>query len=200
VPIPNKESSKESFSTVGGDSSLPSIADLFPPDFSTGIGRNQDISIDDDDETISDEPASPALDGVLPVSDLFYRSSQALSETDEASRDDEELPFSAEQTDRLATGNRIRVRRNQAKPTPSLTSKPVKRSRRSLSPRKMVRRGMEMLVGGVPINADLPQRYVDLMYCHKEAQKVNWYEVITMNTRDFGPLLHGSSVGLVSKM
>ena len=197
---PTNDSSKEPFTSVGGDSSLPSIADLFPPDFSTGIGRDQDISIDDDDDTISDEPTSPAVDGVLPVSDLFYRSSQALSETEEASRDDEELPFSAEQTDRLATGNRIRVRRNQAKPSTPLTNKPIKRSRRSSSPRKMVRRGMEMLVGGVPINADPPQRYVDLMYCHKEAQKVNWYEVITMNTRDFGPLLHGSSVGLVSKM
>lgn len=194
------DASQESSTTVGGDSSLPSIADLFPPDFSTGIGRNQDISIDDDDDTMSDETSSPTLDGVLPVSDLFYRSSQALSETEEASRDDEELPFSAEQSDKLATGNRIRVRRNQAKTAATFPTKPIKRGRRSSSPRKMVRRGMEMLVGGVPINADPPQRYVDLMYCHKEAQKVNWYEVITMNTRDFGPLLHGSSAGLVSKV
>ncbi len=181
---------------------LPSIADLFPPDFSIGAGSVKQMSLDDDEDITSDDDPSPppVLDGVLPVSDLFYRSSQALSEAGDASRDDEELPFSAEQTDRLATGNRIRVRRNQAKTSPPFATKPMNRNRKSSSPRKMIRRGMEMLVGGVPINADPPQRYVDLMYMHKEAQKVNWYEVITMNTRDFGPLLHGSSVGLVSKM
>lgn len=187
-----------------GDDRLPSIADLFPPDFST-VGRNRDQSIDDEDDMTGDElsaPLTPGLDGVLPVSDLFYRSSQSMNEDEDPSRDDEELPFSAEQTDSLATGNRIRVRRNQAKSGDSATTtKPLKRTRKSSStPRKMIRRGMEMLVGGVPINADPPQRYVDLMYVHKEAQNVNWHEVISMNTRDFGPMLHGPSVGLISKV
>lgn len=196
-----RDESRNTAKPKNENDSLPSIADLFPPDFSIGARENHRISMDDDDDMTSDDNLSPpALDGVLPVSDLFYRSSQALNEDNDASRDDEELPFSAEQSDRLATGNRIRVRRNQAKANVPFVAKPIKRNRKSSSPRKMIRRGMEMLVGGVPINADPPQRYVDLMYIHKEAQKVNWYEVVTMNTRDFGPLLHGSSVGSVSKM
>jgi hypothetical protein len=123
-----------------------------------------------------------------------------MSEDEDLTRDDEELPFSAEQSDRLTTGNRILVRRNQANSASVRSSKSEQRKKKSSGNLKMVRRGMEMLVGGVPINADPPQRYVDLVYAHKEAECVNWHEVITMNTRDFGPLLHSSSAGNVSKV
>ena len=59
-------------------------------------------------------------------------------------------------------GNRIQVRRNQAdllddeEDFAVAPDKKEKRAgrRRLLSGRKMIRRGMEMLVGGVPINAD----------------------------------------------
>ena len=45
------------------------------------------------------------------------------------------------------------------------------RSSSSNSSRKMVRRGMEMLVGGDPINADPPLRFVELTY---NSQTENW--------------------------
>ncbi len=218
-----------------------------------------------------------ALDGVLPVSELFYRSTQSISSestnTESTKRskrgssggDDEELPFSAEQSDCLTTdNNQIRVRRNTAststknnnddddnnvaqyksliaqqqqqkklqqqqqqqqqatgsnnnknsikkkkkKKTPNVSTssntakktdlqKP-KSKRYSSSEkrgRKMVRRGMEMLVGGEPINADPPLRNVDLQYHRKEK---DWAKVISINTRDFGPLLHVSSISKVS--
>lgn len=51
----------------------------------------------------------------------------------------------------------------------------------------MVRRGMEMLVGGVPINVDPPQRSVEL---HYQLDVDDWAQAISLNSRDFGPLLH----------
>jgi len=56
----------------------------------------------------------------------------------------------------------------------------------------MSRRGMDMLVGGVPINADPPQRSVELFY---DGKTDDWAATITLSTRDFGPLLHSGSVG-----
>lgn len=226
----------------------------------------------------------PSLDGVLPVSELFYRSTQAISIDDakemgdynveeNSSRveetDDEELPFSAEQSDRILTNNnKILMRRNTAIQS-SLTeeddasseynkaqyktdfaklkssSMPLKVSNQSASKRnrrkrggrgkierkateegkgrKMVRRGMEMLVGGEPINADPPLRCVELSYCFKTAEELlkvglqlkregktqqkvpldiekDWASVITTNSRDFGPLLHKPSVVKVSEL
>jgi hypothetical protein len=181
---------------------LPSIADLFPPDLSQVLRKDDTAKSTQSkaqrSSTVS--PPPPSLDGVLPVSDLFYRSAQSMSDEDESLRDDEELPFSAEQSDRLTTEhNKIKIRRNQAKPTlPLAPPKAQKRNRKSLPPRKMVRRGMEMLVGGVPINADPPQRSAELYYQHEKS--TNWNEVISLNSRDFGPMLHGPSVGSVSKI
>ena len=55
---------------------------------------------------------SSSLEGVLPVSDLFYRSAQ---QSMDRGGDDEELPFSAEQSDQLAVDhNKVKIRRNQA--------------------------------------------------------------------------------------
>lgn len=63
--------------------------------------------------------------------------------------------------------------------------------------RKMVRRGMEMLVGGEPINADPPQRSIELNYYRKHPKL--WARAITTNSPDFGPLLHMHSAGKVGK-
>jgi hypothetical protein len=193
---------KKGLSSLDNNEKLPSIADLFPPGLSAALKRNKNATSEDGSGLSSVSPPPPALDGVLPVSDLFYRSAQSMNEDDESARDDEELPFSAEQSDQLTSEhNRIKVRRNQAKPASSspstIRSSPPQRNRNALAPRKMIRRGMEMLVGGVPINADPPQRYVDLVYQHENA---NWNEVISMNSRDFGPMWHSSSVGMVSKI
>ena len=239
-------------------------------------------------------PSSPAIDGVLPVSELFYRSSQSISGDDDGnnvassaennvnksskstnkrrsqeqdSGDDEELPFSAEQSDRLSTpGNKIQIRRNSAnvyldgvpsgisdavrreltnmaaqemeeqrrleirmrenisndgqgnknamsEPTSTTNgdvstpttkvSRPRKNRNKSGSKgrraagRKMVRRGMEMLVGGEPINADPPQRSLELNYYRKHPKL--WPRSITTNSPDFGPLMHMHSAGKVPK-
>ncbi|KAL7451302.1 hypothetical protein ACHAWC_003143 [Mediolabrus comicus] len=65
------------------------------------------------------------------------------------------------------------------------------------SGRKMVRRGMEMLVGGEPINADPPQRSIELNYYRKHPKL--WPRSITTNSPDFGPLMHMHSAGKVPR-
>lgn len=171
---------------------LPSIADLFPPDLYNTPMAN--IKTTEKSKKISPaSPSVPILEGVLPISDLFYRSSQSMNEDENIGGDDLELPFSAEQSDKLTTEhNKIKIRRNQFKPSP-IVSHPGGKQRKS---RKMVRRGIEMLVGGVPINADPPQRYIDLLFNNEAA---SWSEAITINSRDFGPMYHSPSVGLMSK-
>jgi hypothetical protein len=56
---------------------------------------------------------------------------------------------------------------------------------------------MEMLVGGEPINADPPQRFVELNYYRKHPRL--WARAITTNSPDFGPLLHMHSAGKVGR-
>ena len=198
---------------------LPSITDLFPPDFSSTLRKSTTSARRSDSSggNRRSKSSSPTLDGVLPVSDLFYRSAQSMNDevadnenyqgTQESEEsDDEELPFSAEQSDQLMTDhNKIKIRRNQAKtyspskPPPRINQPGRSSKRKSKSPpgsRKMVRRGMEMLVGGVPINADPPQRYLDLTYQRGEGNK--WYDAISINSRDFGPMYHASSIELLS--
>jgi hypothetical protein len=193
-------SNKKGLSSFDSAEKLPSISDLFPPDLSTALSRNKDSSSQEgekDNRSTPVVPPPPSLDGVLPVSDLFYRSAQSMSEEEDSQRDDEELPFSAEQTDQLTTyHNKIKIRRNQARPKSS--SLPKRKTKKLSAPRKMIRRGMEMLVGGVPINADPPQRYVDLLYQHEK--NTSWHSKISINTRDFGPMWHTSSVDTISKM
>jgi hypothetical protein len=63
--------------------------------------------------------------------------------------------------------------------------------------RKLVHRGMDMLVGGEPINADPPQRSIELIY-HLKHPKL-WAWAITTNAPYFGPLLHMHSVAKVGK-
>ena len=245
------------------------IGDLPSPSYLFGDGIKSNV---DRDSNKSGSTGS-FLDGVLPVSELFYRSTQSISASDEndgenemenqeKETDDEELPFSAEQSNQiLTTNNKILVRRNIANRNqyqfpdekPSLQDeaqyrtdiaklrasgsvsaskdrrsgketrrgKNGRRTRNDRSytkgqGRKMVRRGMEMLVGGEPINADPPLRSVDLSYCLETANslavlglegssssKVNlpdWAAVVTTNSRDFGPLMHKSSVFKVSKL
>ena len=63
--------------------------------------------------------------------------------------------------------------------------------------RKMVRRGMEMLVGGEPINADPPQRFVELNYYRKHPRL--FARTITTNSPDFGPLMNMHSASKVGQ-
>lgn len=191
---------------------LPSIQDLFPPDLTSQSARPA-RSRDDASPKPIVQPSS--LDGVLPVSDLFYRSSQLAEDgeelvdddDDDNEHDDEELPFSAEQSDALTSdNNKLHVRRNLAKPHKLATKQEMAKTTtaqgsppKKRNGRKMVRRGMEMLVGGVPINADPPQRSVELCY-DGSVSADNWASAITLNTMDFGPLLHASSIPFVTEM
>ena len=214
----NRMSTSNSNSIGGGNNinnkdMLPSIADLFPSNFSASILSSGEASASKVSDALSDNlppSPSPTLGGVLPVSDLFYRSAgQNKNDLDDDSdnsqqRDDEELPFSAEQSNDLtSSSNKIKIRRNKANQrnnnasvgrttTPNYTN-PNKPGRK----KKLQRRGMEMLVGGVPINADPPQRSVELSYQYDKTG--DWKNVITTDSRDFGPMYYGPSVDKLSE-
>ena len=182
-----------------GDDMLPSIADLFPTNFSRSILAS----------SASTNPPSPSpstLEGVLPVSDLFYRSPKNKTTSssnvedvavEDDSRDDEELPFSAEQSNDLtSSSNKIKIRRNKAhRYSNNLVGRGT--SNGGGKKKKMQRRGMEMLVGGIPINADPPNRFLELYYQHDK--KCDWKDVITTSSRDFGPMQYAQSVNKVSE-
>jgi len=244
-----------------------------------------------DDKT---EKTPNPLNGAVPVKELFYQSTQSLStssdddnnnndkystnmnrdndddDDEKEKHDDEELPFSAEQSNKITVpkNNKIQVRRNFARKqgqqgsqqqrrrnginkfpknknyskgssSPSMSSR-NKNSNSKFSNRKnyngknksysnnrtqnnrrrfnnnnnnnsgrkiMVRRGMEMLVGGEPINADPPLRFMELYYDTEVVTSLteedkdcyyDWASVISINSRDFGPLLHNPSISKVS--
>ena len=245
------------------DSGLPSRtrgdSASAPSQFTSALNTSalsEDVSVE-----LMSSPTSSILEGVLPVSELFYRSTQSLDSTDddddskvetsktpiytEASGatlfshvpdsknykntdslygDDEELPFSAEQSNKLTTRgvNKINIRRNEAASqkynaelfdddeeaseldeeydnvgglagndyqsgrsnkkkrrskndsSASLSKQSTNKSplkTRGFGGRKMVRRGMEMLVGGDPINADPPLRSIEIRY---DASSPEW--------------------------
>lgn len=226
------------------------------PSFLGSEGLDRDLTSKAEKSSFLDK--SP-LEGVLPVSELFYRSTpESIDDNEdededgdfmlmEQNPDDEELPFSAEQSNSLETYcNKVQIRRNHADDTLSndsemnddnndiedkrmknsaksstedgkkcktLSNGPRRRSKmrkhkkkgllkkrtkpsealgevaclfvQESTPsadnrrrangqknRKMVRRGMEMLVGGEPINADPPLRVVDL---HFDGKTDDWY-------------------------
>ena len=202
----NSDTMASSSSTSGdagkNNDMLPSIADLFPSNFSTSLRESSKVSNSLRDN-LQPSP-SPTLEGVLPVSDLFYRSSsqnKSLDEDNDQQRDDEELPFSAEQSNDLtSSSNKIKIRRNRANRKNGNNNSSVGRTTPNNpnngtgKKKKLQRRGMEMLVGGVPINADPPQRSVELSY----KKTGDWKDVITTNSRDFGPMFYGPSVGKLS--
>mmetsp|Transcript_26583 Transcript_26583/g.62451 ORF Transcript_26583/g.62451 Transcript_26583/m.62451 type:complete len:1018 (-) Transcript_26583:109-3162(-) len=196
---------------------LPSIADLFPSNY-TGSNleaTRREGSSSNKSENLKDNifpSSSPTLEGVMPVSDLFYRSVQTVGDGGQNDndkegvhsngRDDEELPFSAEQSNQLSTSqNKIKIRRNQVKSQKFGSSTSTKNNsdlgttnrKKPRKNKKLQRRGMEMLVGGVPINADPPQRSIELTYDYDK--NVDWKDVIATNTRDFGPMYYRPSVG-----
>lgn len=209
----------------------------------------------------SSSAESTALEDMLPVRELFYRSTKPVSQKhhdeesedrnsqDGDSGDDEELPFSAEQSGSLSIpGNKIQIRkdksllkelapgimedmetsevvrrelstmkeqekeeqqrmdartvRQQRQQPNNSTSTRNNRKRRSTkgherTGRKMVRRGMELLVAGEPVNADPPMRSIELYYHAKHPNL--WARTITTSSRDFGPLLHMNSNSKVEK-
>jgi hypothetical protein len=192
LPKPKGQTKKEK---QDDNLQLPSITDLFPSESNKKESSRSSFS---------------SLDGVLPVSELFYRSSQALvsGEEEEGKKkmeeeeegDDEELPFSAEQSDQLETdGNKVNIRRNRASVRPKTTTSPNKAPKKKNRGRKLVRRGMEMFLGGTPINADPPQRSVELTY-RVPQEGDDWKSAITLNTKDFGPLLHTDSADSLSRV
>jgi hypothetical protein len=275
----NRNGSGGTTGTTGRGDATPTLFPLSSPASNPSpLPLSEEIS-----NGLSSSASSSILDGVLPVSELFYRSTQSLDSTEddiilprgnnsnkEGARDssdnvppiphlpttsartgdndmdsmygdDEELPFSAEQSNRLTTRgvNKINVRRNEvassrydsksinhddqdddtdvfendhdsddgpssdgaktasrqskrkrrsknasssSASSPSTSSSLPKQSRgkgtqktplrtRGFGGRKMVRRGMEMLVGGEPINADPPLRSIEVKY---DAEETVW--------------------------
>ena len=272
----NVDSSPNSFSNRGENAKTKLLSSLSSKE---NDSKNPLALPTEFDDTQSPAPSSSSsllssLDGVLPVSELFYKSTPqpipSLSssidapdtnivegqdddidddEDDDMDTDDEELPFSAEQTNRVySNGNKIHIRRNVQQSSSGESQGKSGRRRSSISSssgddtndledssssnraynryepnkrrgtknynspknklrtnlstpkrkdRKMVRRGMEMLVGGDPINADPPLRFVELTF---DEDTDDWVQKITLNSRDFGPLLHQPSATKVSEI
>jgi len=108
--------------------------------------------------------SAPSVSGAIPVSDLFYiptekdkQEAQRLDDSEDDGPLDDDDDFTQEET----------------------------APKRSKAKRPMVRRGMEMLVGGIPIQADPPMRSVELFYKTDQS----WKETISLSIPDFGPAL-----------
>jgi hypothetical protein len=178
-----KSSTKSKASPVIKSTSaeLPSIRDLFPPNLyaKDGGGSNQTRSVNG---------KTKSIDGVVPVSDLFYQSDAKTDANvgDEAAVDIAGAKVSY-RVEPLSVG--VRSRRKFDKPAKSGTD-PTANKRR-----KMVRRGIEMIVGGVTINADPPQWSFELYY---DANSDDWASAITLNTKEFGPMLNVETASKLS--
>jgi hypothetical protein len=152
---------------------LSSIEDLFPPSLSSTAGQQKNSKGKDQ------STSKKFLDGVLPVSDLFFRASQAHK----SEKDPVRTPGNANSGPELSSTD------------PGIAEMAKTPSSKKRTGRKMVRRGMEMLVGGRPVNADPPLRSLEILYNAKEK---DWASTVLLSTRDFGPLMHTESVGKVN--
>jgi hypothetical protein len=125
------------------------------------------------------------------------------------------LPFSAGQSDAISSdNNKVHIRQHGAakqgegeavrqmvlhrleQQQQLVVLSAATRRQQQLNTRRVVGKWcaeVEMLVGGVPINADPPQPAVG---CTDHMTR-NW-GVISLSTRDFGPLLHAASTAQVS--
>lgn len=155
---------------------LPSIDDLFPPALAS---TNDEPKAAKKSEKAQ---SKKSLNGVLPVSDLFFRASRS-SQTDKLSIEKQAISVSPSESSASADAGIAEMAR-----TPSGKKK---------TGRKMVRRGMEMLVGGRPVNADPPLRCLEITY---NPTAKDWTSTVLLNSRDFGPLLYADSVHKVSKI
>ena len=220
---------------------LPAIGDLFPSlassnddDSSTDVSSSHSPSSPSKSSApyfnrrSSLDSSSPPLEGVLPVSDLFYHASPEQPTSKGASTAGETTPKQSEgEASTIGGSPRINSRassfassasmpstsaganqvgkqtsqqQQQQQRTPSQeqvemikktatsasTTQPgPPTARKRKTGRKMVRRGMEMLVGGVPISADPPQRAVEIYY---DSDNTDWASTITMNSPDYGPI------------
>lgn len=153
---------------------LPSIDDLFPP---TLTASNDGPRTDKKPGT---SQGKKSLDGVLPVSDLFFRASRNPQNKNSAMKK-ATAPILA--SDSVSSDDGIA----------EMAKTPIGKKKTG---RKMVRRGMEMLVGGRPVNADPPLRCLEIIY---NSEGKDWASTVLLNSREFGPLLHVDSVDKVSK-
>jgi predicted phosphodiesterase len=140
----------------------------------------------------------------MPVSELFYRADDLPPSMNRPSttsdngedHDDDELPFSAEQSDSISVTNNKLSRdgssSNSVAAPKQQRNKAFKNRTKTMEGREsIIRRGMEMLVGGVPVQADPPMRYVQLTY---DESANDWVQKISLNTGEYGPLLNEGSV------
>ena len=275
--------------SLGGDESKSNNALITDDKSLSSIPSFSSASNDSRKEVESARPSTPVIEGVLPVSELFYHSSSTapLVNSSTTSNNGDSVPINgnvkngAEQSSSLLTpGNRqlmlsefgigigigideggdddqfqsevvqqelramaaqeqeeqrrldlhlqlqsqmaesSSLEENNINPTRSpkgsapnkggsaVASSNKKNSKKDNKPklkpdringtgRKMVRRGMEMLVGGEPINADPPQRSIELCYYRKHPKL--WSRAISTNSPYFGPLLHNDSAGKVGR-
>lgn len=157
--------------TKANNTTLPTIEELFPSVLSSNGATTKVTATSDSSGGTDLYP--PSIDGVVPVAELFYRSTADTMATDSNTStitantpDDEELPFSTQESDAVST---------------------TARGSKS-NDRRIVRRGMEMLVGGVPIHADPPMRSIHLQY--HPPSNATWDTAISTNSPAFGPMLH----------
>eukprot|EP00977_Amphora_coffeiformis_P027821 scaffold34646_cov173-Amphora_coffeaeformis.AAC.27 len=166
---------------AGGNSNttqqLPSIDDLFPQPLTA---TNNEPKAE---KKLEKAQNKKSLDGVLPVSDLFFRACRKSPDEKSPVEKQAVVPVSFSESSSSTDAGIAEMAK-----TPSGKKK---------TGRKMVRRGMEMLVGGRPVNADPPLRCLEISY---NPTAKDWASTVLLNTREFGPLLHVDSVHQVSKI
>ncbi|KAL7575892.1 hypothetical protein ACA910_003204 [Epithemia clementina (nom. ined.)] len=186
-----------------GQQQLPAFGDLFPPSLSSSPPKTTTAATVSQSSTFSNirdgtSSSSCSLEGVLPVSDLFYNSTSSSSVQNDFSfmrRRNHSVAAAAAAA--APNNNRLTNSATQQQPSKEQLERIKKAGRRKETGRKMVRRGMEMLVGGVPISADPPQRAIEIFYqANKDHSK--WASVICTNAPEFGPLLYRNQADSVT--
>ena len=182
---------------------LPAFKELFPPSLSSSPPKAS-TSVSQSTARGRASTSSPPLEGVLPVSDLFFNyaatsphknQSPSLVGADSNTFSSSTSKREGEEVSRLSVNASAVVGLQQ--PSREQLEMIKTAGKRKETGRKMVRRGMEMLVGGVPVRADPPQRAVEIFY--NGGQDGQWASAICTNTDEFGPLLCRSEVASVSK-
>lgn len=186
---------------------IHSIRDLFPS-VSTTDGTRNTFRTKQNERSARRQPS---LDGLVPLSDLFFRGSNETEPDPHPRRPQPRnaaikgryknrtvpLPHRVIQnSQRQGPADKVKPTRGGKRFRPSPRTQSYGAGPRKLQGRRLFRRGTEVYVNGVCLVADPPQRSVVLTY---DSETDDWASVITLNTAEFGPFLHRESIRKMSE-